>query len=128
MAQVRCIFGSTSGNTELAIDKIADLLQKAGHQVIVQRVENSKVEDLKGNDLCLLAAPTYGHGLIQEHFAPFLTEMKTQDLSGHKYAVVAVGDVKYEREYHLESAKILEDAVKDYVQNYLQKDGHLTGI
>jgi flavodoxin len=113
MAQIQCIFGSTSGNTELTVDAVANQLAEAGHSVTVKRVENSNINDLTNADLTILGASTYGHGIIQDHFIPFLEAMKKIDLKGKKFAVIGLGDPKYDLQYHIESAKILEAAIKD---------------
>ncbi len=112
MSSILCIFGSTGGNTELVVTKVAEVLKSKNHTVTVQRVENSSLDDLKNNDLCILGASTYGHGLIQDHFIPFAKELKKMDLSGKRFAIIGLGDNKYDAEYHIESARILEKIVK----------------
>lgn len=112
MPKILCIFGTTGGNTELVIDKISEVLLSKGHTVEAKRAEQSSVKDLEGRNLIILASPTYGHGELQYLFEPFADELKKTDLSGKKFAVIGLGDQRYEKEYLLESAKTLETLVK----------------
>ena len=114
LAKILIIFGSTGGNTELVVDKVTEILESKGHQVDIRRAEESSYEDFQDYDLYLLASPTYGHGVLQHEFQKLADQLKNQDLSGKKFAVIGLGDQRYEKEYLLESAKILEKLVKDH--------------
>lgn len=112
MASIIIIFGSTSGNTEMVCQKAAQVLRSRGHELKIQRAELSKPSDIEGHDLCILAASTYGHGIIQDHMIPFVKEFKKHDFSNQKFAVIGLGDDKYDDHYNVESAYILEEAIK----------------
>lgn len=114
MAKIKIIYGSTSGNTELVSDKVAQVLGAAGHVVTTQRVERSSSEDIAGNDLTILASSTYGHGVLQEHFEQHGQRLLGGDLTGQRFAVIGLGDPKYDSEYNIESAAILEKMVLDH--------------
>lgn len=111
---VRIIFGSTSGNTELTSEKVAEVLCASAINVEVKRVERSQASDLSGVNLLILASSTYGHGVLQEDFAAFIEGLDGFSFDGQKCAVIGLGDPKYDREYHIESAKLLEKFVKEY--------------
>ncbi len=113
MPKILIIYGSTSGNTELVCETISKTLKEQGHDITLQRVEQTKVEELLNDEyaLIILGASTYGHGILQDYFVPFAEQMKTVDLSGRAYAVVGLGDSKYDAEYNIESAVILENIV-----------------
>ncbi|MDP2690799.1 MAG: flavodoxin family protein [bacterium] len=113
MAHVIIIYGSTGGNTEMVCQKIAEILKKKNHKTTLQRAEWSKPEDLTKGDLCILGSPTYEHGVIQHHMGAFLKQCKiiTRD---HRFAVVGLGDPKYDEHYNIESANILEAFVKEH--------------
>jgi len=113
MASVHFIYGSTSGNTQMVVEKVAALLTEAGHKATVQRVELSSTKDLKGQDVFILACSTYGHGVLQEHFAPFAEALKKEKLSGKQFAVIGLGDSLYDAEYNVESAPILESIITE---------------
>lgn len=112
MPSVIIIYGSSAGNTELVCEHVAEILKTKGVDVTLQRVERSTVNDIQKADLCILAAPTYEHGVIQTHFIPFLKALKKLDLKKHPMAVIGLGDPKYDDHYHIESANILTAAVK----------------
>ncbi|MFC1655829.1 flavodoxin domain-containing protein [Patescibacteria group bacterium] len=113
MASVLIIFGSTGGNTEIVTDEVAEVLSNSGHKVTVQRAEESDVKDLKGYSLYIFASSTYGQGLLQDHMLKFFYKVKQTSLKGKKCAVIGLGDNKYNTEYVIESAKILEKGIKE---------------
>jgi len=108
MKSILLIYGSTGGNTEMVAEYIAGILQKHNFKTKVQRAELSKASDMLDFDACILASPTYGHGLLEEYMAKFLKGLKEIDLKGKLCAVIGLGDPKYEAQYHIESAPILE--------------------
>lgn len=111
MAKIIIIYGSSGGNTELVCQKVSEVLEHAGHKVLMKRVEKSTPDDI-GGDLTILAAPTYEHGVILEHWQPFLKAMKKIDLSQQKITVIGLGEPQYDDHYHIESANTLTSAIK----------------
>ena len=107
MASVLFIYGSTGGNTEMVVENAAEILKKK-FKVTIQRAEQSHAKDLLKFDVCILASPTYGHGLLEGYMSKFVKGLKEIDLKGKPCAVIGLGDPKYEAQYHIESAPILE--------------------
>lgn len=114
MAKILIIFGSTSGNTELIVDHIAALLRALGHEVELKPGETTTFNQdaTADHDLTILASPTYGHGALQEYMVHINQQVATANNQGHKFAVIGLGDPKYDRNYNIESAIILENSVK----------------
>lgn len=112
MASILIIFGSTGGNTEIVTDEIAEVLLNDGHKTTVQRAEESDVKDLKGHDVYIFASSTYGQGLLQDHMLKFFHNVMKTSLKGKKCAVIGLGDNKYNTEYVIEAAKILEKGIR----------------
>jgi flavodoxin len=112
VTNISIIFGSTGGNTELVCHRVKQLLETAGATVCIKRVEHCNITDATANPICILAASTYGHGILQDHFIPFKRQLQTADLASNSFAVIGLGDDKYDAEYNVESATILEDAVQ----------------
>jgi len=110
MSSVLIVFGSTGGNTELVTDKVAEILTQKNHKVIVQRAELTKESDISKYKYIVLASSTYGQGLLQEHMLKFMYLLKS--LKGKKCAAIGLGDPKYNVEYVVESAKILEKEIQ----------------
>lgn len=111
MASILIIFGSTGGNTELVVDKVSEILQKK-HKVTVRRAEESNIQEASNFDLCILASSTYGHGILQPYMAPVHQKLINQNFKDQKFAVIGLGDFKYDRPYNIASARILKDGVE----------------
>lgn len=113
MAKILIIYGSTGGNTEFTVERVAQLLEEKSHDVDLRRVERYQYADLmkvvNKADFLVLASPTYGHGQLQEDMIPFVRKLRNEDLKGKLYAVIGLGDPKYDDHYHIESTFILEE-------------------
>lgn len=96
----------------MAIEAVADDLEKKKVSVTLKRAEEADTSELLKADICVLASPTYGHGMLQEHMASFLKKARDIDLKQKPCAVIALGDPKYEAQYHLESAVLLKKAIE----------------
>jgi len=112
MSKIIIIYGSTSGNTELVVDHLAAMLQNSGHTVDTKPGESCTFQDADGYELTILASPTYGHGALQEYMMHINQEVATADNKGRQFAVIGLGDPKYDRNYNIESAVILEHSIK----------------
>lgn len=98
MAKALIVYGSTTGNTENAAKEIGKILAQGGHEVAIQDVRKSKVEELgNGYDITVLGSSTWGDDDIefQEDFASFFEEMDKADLKNKKIAVFGCGDSSY---------------------------------
>lgn len=115
MASVHFFYGTTSGNTELVVDQIVRILEDKGHQTETKRIELARPEDLLKTKVLVLASPTYGHGLLQEEVASFLSQIKASGISlqGKPCAVIGLGELRYDAEHHIESAELLKQFVEE---------------
>lgn len=111
MKNINIIFGSTGGNTEITCIKVGNLLEIEGYNVSINSVLSVKPKTLTSNDITILACPTYGHGILERNFAPFQEIIKNIDLKRNKFAIIGLGDFKYDIDYHYESIKILEETI-----------------
>lgn len=108
------IYGTTSGNTEMVVDWLAQILEKKGHQIQVQRAELSVPQDIMKGEICVFASPTYGHGLLQDDMMGFIKKLRGDtSLRGKSCAVIGLGQFKYDMEYHVEAAPLLEKAIEE---------------
>lgn len=112
MSKILIIYGSTGGNTEIVAEAVRDILKENGLEASSMRVETTDIADLTKHDCYILAASTYGHGILQDHFIAFAEQLKETPLSGKKFAIIGLGDSKYDAEYNVESAPILENIVR----------------
>jgi flavodoxin len=117
MVSVLILFASTSGNTEMVVGRVAEVLRGRDIPVTLQRAELSRPEDLTTHDVNLLACGTYGHGLLEYNMDKFVRAIEKTTPSvvqGRSFAVIGLGDGKYDPYYHIESANTLEALVKDH--------------
>jgi flavodoxin I len=101
------IYGSNTGNCEDAAKKIASYFDN----VVVKNVTSAKPDELKQHSIIIMGSSTWGVGEIQEDFEPFLEEIKSVDLSGHKIAIFGTGDGVTYAESFVDSMKYIYDAV-----------------
>ncbi len=109
--KIKIVYGTCGGNTELVCEKVAEILNQK-HSAELLKAKLTKPEDLKSYDLLILACPTYGHGQLEQYFAQFFSGLKNIDLKNKKCAIIGLGDPKYDKDYHLESIKIITDFLK----------------
>ena len=112
MKSIQIIYGSGGGNTELVCKELQDLLS-AQFEVTLTPAMYATSEQLKSANLTILASPTYGHGLLENYMARYISKQQNVELTGQAFAIVGLGDDKYDSDYFIESAKILEEFCKE---------------
>jgi flavodoxin I len=90
MKKTGIFYGSSSGNTKAAAEKIAQALGIDKHDV--RDVARAKVEDLASFDVLLFGSSTWGLGDLQDDFADFITPLAKADLAGKKVGLFGCGD------------------------------------
>lgn len=93
---VHAIYASTSGNVEVVVEKIAELVSAAGIQIELHRAEQTPIEIFDHNDTFILATSTWDHGHINPFFQRLYNAMKEHDFTGKKATFVGLGDIRYE--------------------------------
>ena len=93
----------------VSVETLIQELLKRGHEVFLLKAKLTDPKGIGTYDLLILACPTYGHGELEQYFGKFLGQMASEDLSGKSCSVIGLGDAKYDRDYHLESIKIISD-------------------
>lgn len=115
MASILLIFASCGGNTEIASEKVAEVLTAQGHTVTLQRAECAKADDFEAFPVVILASPTYGEGLLEPHMLTFINKTRGHgSLTGKQCAAIGLGDAKYFPYYMAESAVLLEDVIREF--------------
>ncbi|MCW5621208.1 MAG: flavodoxin domain-containing protein, partial [Burkholderiales bacterium] len=92
MATIGLFFGSSTGNTESAAERIQQLLQAAGHEVNLLNVYSEAIKSMEQYEYLVLGIPTWDIGEIQEDWKNVWDELDTLDLAGKKVAVFGQGD------------------------------------
>ncbi len=113
MKTILFVYGSVGGNTQMTVEAVAGLLDAKNWSVTLRRAELCDPAELLKADVCVLASPTYGHGLLESAMGKFVEKMKGMSLKGKPCAVIGLGDPRYEAQYHLESAVLLEKAITE---------------
>ena len=107
----------------MVVESVADILRTKKFKVDIKRAEMSNAQEILKYDAVILASPSYCHGLLSAHMAKWSKGLSAKsgsafggkeiDLKGKPCAVIGLGDPKYEMQYHIESAQILEKKLTD---------------
>ena len=97
MASILILVGTESGNAQMVADALKPVLTGAGHAVGVSDAAASAA-DFLGNDVLLVVCATHGAGDIPTNILPLAEALERDrpDLSGHRYGIIALGDMTYQ--------------------------------
>jgi MioC protein len=97
MANILILVGTESGNAQMVADALKPVLASAGHAVDVSD-KAASAADLVAHDVLLVVCATHGSGDIPTNILPLaeILERERPDLSGHRYGVIALGDMTYQ--------------------------------
>ena len=90
MSVVKIIYGSTTGNTEEAAEKIAEHLKNVTDSVT--HVEDVTVKDFNNSDVLILGISTWDVGGLQYDWEDFFDELDKVDFSKKVVALFGMGD------------------------------------
>ena len=112
MKKATIIFGSTTGNTEIVADQIAENMP--GYTVEVVYVTDAKDDAaVQAADLVVYGCSTMGLGELQEDFIPYYENRMTPALlKGKTVAVFGLGDKENYEDYFCWAADILAKKVQ----------------
>ncbi len=97
MASILILVGTESGNAQMVADALKPVLEGAGHAVDVSD-KAAGPADFLGNDVLLVVCATHGSGDIPTNILPLAETLEREhpDLSGHRYGIIALGDMTYQ--------------------------------
>jgi MioC protein len=97
MAQILILVGTESGNAQMVADALKPVLEAAGHTIDISDKAASSA-DLLAHDVLLIVCATHGSGDIPTNILPLAEtlEQERPNLSGHRYGIVALGDMTYQ--------------------------------
>lgn len=95
---LKIIFGTESGNAEMAADDMTTALNEAGIEAVAVSMDDYDVADLAGENHVILVSSTYGEGELPMTAAPFYESLKTltPNLGNVKFSAFGLGDSTYE--------------------------------
>jgi MioC protein len=97
MATILILVGTESGNAQMVADALQPVLASAGHAVDITD-KAATAADLQAHDVLLAVCATHGSGDIPTNILPLVEALQRDkpDLSGHRYGVIALGDMTYQ--------------------------------
>ena len=97
MASLLILVGTESGNAQMVADALKPVLVAAGHRVDVTD-KAATVAALQSHEVFLVVCATHGTGDIPTNILPLAEALERErpDLSGHRYGVIALGDMTYQ--------------------------------
>lgn len=97
MAKILILVGTESGNAQMVADALSPVLKTAGHAVDISD-KAASAADLRAHDVLLIVCATHGAGDIPTNILPLAETLERErpDLSGHRYGVIALGDMTYQ--------------------------------
>ncbi len=97
MSKILILVGTESGNAQMVADALKPVLEAAGHNVDVTD-KAAGVPDLETHEVWLVVCATHGSGDIPTNILPLAETLERDrpDLSGHRYGVIALGDMTYQ--------------------------------
>lgn len=99
MNQVMIIFGTESGNAEMAADDVAAALGNRGFETMVVSMEDVSPEHLASMVNVVVITSTYGEGELPETTAPFVDALISSrpNLGSMSFAAFGLGDSTYRK-------------------------------
>jgi len=109
--KILIVFATTSGNSELVAEAIADGIDQSGDSAECVRAEVTSPEKLNDYDASILISSTWNVGLLNDNMIKFHNQLCKMDLPKNLIDVVGLGDSKSYDIYN-GAAEILEGTVK----------------
>ncbi|KAA1380582.1 flavodoxin domain-containing protein [Aeromicrobium fastidiosum] len=103
---ITILYGTESGNAEMAADECAETLPDA----VAVDLMDLEPADLDLGDTFLIVCSTYGDGELPASAQPFVDRLVDQkpDLSEMRYAIFGLGDSGYAESYGLGGTRLAE--------------------
>jgi len=110
MAKIGLFFGTQTGNTEAAAQRIQ---KEFGGEAVVALHDMAEVEDgdFDNYQYIIIGCPTWNIGELQADWEGYFDELDNIDFSGKKVAYFAPGDQKDYADNFLDAIGILEEKI-----------------
>lgn len=110
--KVILVFGSTTDNTEMLSEHVAEGLERGMASVTVRNVTEASVDELADYDAIVFGCSTWGEGDLQDDFVDFDGAMDGMSLEGKKAAVFGPGDSEEYPDSFCKAVDIIEETLK----------------
>ncbi len=125
MSNILIFYGTTTGNTEVVAQKIADELNAADKSAELKNETEITPKIVNSYDTLIIGSSTWDDGQLQSDMAEFIEKMAAENpsLTDKKVAIFALGDASYPE--FCASAELLEQAFKNtnIIKPILKMDG-----
>ena len=127
MTDILLVFGTDTGNTEEAAEKIQERFSEAGHFVELMNVTDCSVDRINEADVCIFGIPTWDFGGIQGDWEDFEEELESADLKGKLIALYGLGDQFGYGDYFIDSVGWLHEIIEPMgasIKGYWPTEGY----
>ena len=102
--KIGLFYGSTTGNTELAADIVAE---NFGNGLIADSIDHLTVENAKSFDVLIFGISTWNIGQLEMTWEGFFPQLDEIDFKGKKVALFGMGDQSNYPDTYLDALGIL---------------------
>jgi flavodoxin I len=110
--KVGIFFGSSTGNTESAVEKLVDLMNENGFTAESHNVASISTDDFDNYETMIFATSTWNDGELQDDFDSIYRDFEKYDFLGKKIGFVGLGDQEGYSENFLDGMGTLYNACK----------------
>lgn len=106
--KIQVLFGTESGNAEIAAEDLADSIRNNVEVVEVHDLSAFSISELQHDTMYVFLCSTYGEGDLPNTALPFYADLSVvrPDLSGVRYAMFGLGDTFYTETYGQGATKL----------------------
>ena len=120
MKKIGLFWGSTSGNTEIAVEFMEEYLQGEGFEVDSYNIADDDIEKILEYDNLIIGCPTWNIGELQDDWDSVFDDYEELDFSGKTAGFFGCGDqVGYPDNFL--------DAIGMLGKTFMEKGGKLVG-
>ncbi|MFJ6231704.1 flavodoxin domain-containing protein [Pseudarthrobacter sp. NPDC092184] len=108
MMKIQVLFGTESGNAEVAAEDLADSIRNDSQEVHVHDLSAFSISELQHDTMYVFLCSTYGEGDLPNTALPFYADLSVvrPDLTGVRYAMFGLGDTFYTETYGQGATKL----------------------
>lgn len=110
--KVGIFFGSSTGNTESAVEKLVDMMNENGFTAESHNVASISTDDFDNYETMIFATSTWNDGELQDDFDAIFKDFEKYDFSGKKVGFLGLGDQDGYSENFVDGIGILHNACK----------------
>ncbi len=115
MSRIAIIYGSTTGNTQQAAERIQAALGDAD----LMGADRNSLSQLSGYDVVLMGTSTWGFGDLQDDWEAISGDLGKLDLNGKKVGFFGLGDQESYEDTYVDAMGILYESLSGTGANFI---------